>query len=92
MESFQTAFKDLVMDRTIEVANKVLCTNKELRDIEKKIYELYSEIEKLLPDNMKYLILEHEEQVVASAALSEIIFYEQGLKDGAELIKILGLI
>ncbi|HHV19799.1 MAG TPA: hypothetical protein GXZ27_13345 [Thermoanaerobacterales bacterium] len=92
MESFHTAFKEMIIERTYEIGNKILIKNKERRDIEEKIYELYSEIEKLLPDDMKNLIFKHEELVNSNGALTEKIVYEQGLRDGVELIKILGLI
>ena len=41
---------------------------------------------------MKNLIFKHEELVNSNGALTEKIVYEQGLRDGVELIKILGLI
>lgn len=89
MESFRTAFNNFIMDRTIEVENKVIMKNKELEDVEDKIYEMYRKIGELLPDDMKNLILMHEELVNSYGALTDIIIYEQGLRDGVELIRIL---
>ncbi|MDD4569345.1 MAG: hypothetical protein PHE70_04360 [Tepidanaerobacteraceae bacterium] len=80
------------MDRTIEIGSKISMKNEEFIGTEKKIYKLYSEIQKHLPDDMKSLTFEHEELINSNGALIEKIVYEQGIRDGVELIKILGLI
>lgn len=84
------AFQQFVFDRC-EKGGRELLDNPERNKISNEASEIYKKIMEMLPPDGQKLLSKSEELEGSLTAFSEEYAYRQGLKDGLELRKELGL-
>ncbi|PKM82572.1 MAG: hypothetical protein CVU89_03465 [Firmicutes bacterium HGW-Firmicutes-14] len=90
MGTLKETFEQFICDR-VEKVGRESFGNPERNKMSDKISEVYKTIQEMLPPEGKMLLSKYEELSSEKESFIEVDVYRQGLKDGLELRKELGL-
>ncbi|WP_163855438.1 hypothetical protein [Paenibacillus elgii] len=89
MLEFDLAFKQFITNRTDAIGRTSLKELGKYNELNSYCIKLFKDIYNQLPDDSKMLLYEYECKSNILQGLAETIMYEQGLKDGVSLSRIL---
>lgn len=89
LKNFNQYFKDLIIDRTEEIAQKILFHNKRYRELNSHIIEVQKAIMESLPPQLQSLIFKYDEAEAEQNGIIMAAMYRQGFIDGVESTKLI---
>jgi uncharacterized protein YyaL (SSP411 family) len=89
LKKFNEYFKNLIMDRTEEIGQKILLNNKRYRELNTRIIEAQNALLENLPPQSKSLVFNYDEAESEQDDIVIMTTYRQGLIDGLRYAKLL---
>lgn len=87
--NIQEAFNQLLANRMDYIGEHILSEMKDFQRLNDECSGLFAMLTAEISEEMKQLWLEYEDKMMLIQGLAESAMYEQGVKDGVELSKIL---
>lgn len=85
-KSFKASLQEFINDRAYNISDTIFFSNLDYMELTEKCNNLHNLIKKHLPEEHKHLIGTYEETENMINAIIIKNIYEQGFKDGIELI------
>lgn len=89
--NLQEAFNQLLANRMDYIGEHILSKMEEYQSLNDECSGLFAMLTAEISEGMKQLWLEYEDKMMLIQGLAESAMYEQGVKDGIELKKILNI-
>ncbi|MCR4442584.1 MAG: hypothetical protein QHH10_09990 [Peptococcaceae bacterium] len=89
LSSLKFHFRNFISSRTEEIGRRIVSSNSEYRELSAKSIALHKSIRSRLPAEARELLEEYESVINLMRALACDAMYEQGLKDGMRLRRLL---
>jgi hypothetical protein len=89
LKKFNQYFKDLILDRTEEIGQKILLNNKRYRELNSQIIEVQKAITESLPPQLQSLVFRYDEVEAEQDGITMTAMYRQGFMDGVKSTKLI---
>jgi hypothetical protein len=89
LKKFNQYFKDLILDRTEEIGQKILFNNKRYRELNSQIIEVQKTIMENLPPQSQSLVFRYDEAESEQDGIVITTMNRQGFLDGVKSTKLI---